>query len=73
MSNFRRLLPLPLCRIAVHAVLFPILALARPAPVPAPARPAIGLAERIVLAAAVASALATLAFVAGLVVILLSA
>jgi hypothetical protein len=41
--------------------------------VPAPARPAIGLAERIVLAAAVASALATLAFVAGLVVILLSA
>jgi hypothetical protein len=49
-----------------------ILALARPAPVPAPARPAFGPAERIVLAAAVASSsLATLAFVAGLVVVLL--
>jgi hypothetical protein len=49
---------------------YPILALARSTPVPAPARPAIGLAERIVLAAAVASALATLALVAGLVVII---
>jgi hypothetical protein len=50
-------------------LIFPILTLARPAP--APARPAISLAERIVLAAAVASALITLALVAGLVVILL--